>query len=417
MIEILAGPKSLHGFIKSVNISCLQLRSFRDSLLSGEIIMKLRKIAGKIYRYGFNLLQHYLQQQKNHALLGKVPQLKDKKTKIDYAKNIFNNGPLPTNFSITLGVAPCNHTCIFCPQSVQKPEKAGWLNLDILKKVLSEMPEQGMTVNISSYSETLSAPNLVPAVKLIKEIRPSLPLVMATNGSLFKEDKIRELISAGLDIYSYSFDAPNRQAYEKMMQIDHFDRVWKNLEKLCEMRKEMNSKMKIFTHIMGFHEFKKDFKKFHEYWKDKLDGITFRTVGNWGGDNWNLADQWRKAGFTPIHQAPKKRYPCTSIFMHFKLQWNGLYAPCVASVPDYSPEKENHKLPYLGDARDITFLEAWEKLRAMRLAHLKGEWDKYEGCKTCNIWSVFSNMWEENVNDPNNKYFTIDDVNFADKLS
>src|SRR5262245_35765473 len=45
------------------------------------------------------------------------------------------------NASGNLGVAPCNHTCIFCPQSIQKPKKARWLDLELLRKVLSEMPE------------------------------------------------------------------------------------------------------------------------------------------------------------------------------------------------------------------------------------------------------------------------------------
>ncbi len=353
---------------------------------------------------------------RDFGLLGKIAPFRTAEEKLNYAKVVIGETKLPTNFSVTLGVAPCNHSCIFCPQSVQKPEKAGWLDMDILRKALSEMPEENLMLNISSYSETLSAPNLVPAIKLMKQVRPKLPIVMATNGSLFKEDKIRELMDEGLDHYSYSFDAPTRQAYEKMMQVDHFDRVWRNLERICEIREEKKSKMKITSHILGFQELKEDFKKFREHWMKKIDGVAFRPVGNWGGDNWNLKQQWEKAGFTPIHQAPEKRYPCGSIFMHFKLQWTGQYAPCVASVPDYVPEKENHRVPYLGHVRDITFIEAWERLSAMRRAHLEGKWDKYEACKTCNIWSLFGDMWEEKVNErENSRQFVIEGVDHIDK--
>jgi hypothetical protein len=65
-------------------------------------------------------------------------------------KATFANGPLPSNFSINLGAAPCNHSCRFCPQSVHKPKRASWLDLDLLRKVAGEMPEEGMTVSISS---------------------------------------------------------------------------------------------------------------------------------------------------------------------------------------------------------------------------------------------------------------------------
>jgi hypothetical protein len=29
----------------------------------------------------------------------------------------------------------------------------------------------------------------------------------------------------------------------------------------------------------------------------------------------------------------------------------------------------------------------------MRRAHLEGRWDEYECCRTCNIWSMWDDMW------------------------
>ena len=47
----------------------------------------------------------------------------------------------------------------------------------------------------------------------MKSIRPELQIAMATNGSLFVEKKIKELLKLGLDHYSYSFDAPKKESY------------------------------------------------------------------------------------------------------------------------------------------------------------------------------------------------------------
>ncbi len=85
--------------------------------------------------------------------------------------------------------------------------------------------------------------------------------------------------------------------------------------------------------------------------------------------------------------------------MHFKIQHDGRYAPCVAAVPDYLPEEELHCVPYLGDARSISWMEAWNRLSLMRQAHLAGEWDRFECCRTCNIWSLWPDIWEEAVAD------------------
>jgi pyruvate-formate lyase-activating enzyme len=332
------------------------------------------------------------------------------------ASNIFSNGRLPTNFSINLGAAPCNHSCLFCPQSIKKPAKAAWLDMDLLRKVVSEMPETDVLINISSYSETLAAPNLVTAIKIIKELRPKLEIVMATNGSLFKERVVRGLIEAGLDHYSYSFDAPDRKSYERLMQVDHFDRVWNNLEQIVALRAEYDSPMRITTHIMGFEEFRSGFESFREQWKDKVDDVIFRPVGNWGGETWGLEQQLAKGGFhIPEHQVPTKRLPCNSIFMHFKLQHDGRYAPCVAAVPDYSPEEEMHDVAYLGDASSLTWTEAWERLGDMRRAHLGGNWDSFACCKTCNIWSLWPAVWQDAGSDGSQQRFDVPNIDFASK--
>jgi pyruvate-formate lyase-activating enzyme len=314
----------------------------------------------------------------------------------------------PVYFSVGLGVAPCNHSCIFCPQSVQKPEKARWLQLDLLRKVLNEMPEDGIQIGLSSYSETIAAPNLVPVVRLMKELRPKLRIAMASNGTLFREQVVSDLIDAGLDHYSYSFDGATREDYVKLMQHDDFDRVWQNLEKLVELRARKSSKMMITTHIMAFEGRRRDFERFRDYWKDKVDGVQWRTLSNWGGDNWGLEKRMAAVGFLPEHKTPAKRYPCFSILHHFKLQWDGSYYPCVAAVPDWTEEVENHCVPRLGHANEITWAEAWDRLKGMQQAHLEGRWDDFEACRSCNVWSVYEDIWTEKTLPDGGKRFVVE---------
>src|SRR5262249_23540700 len=157
-----------------------------------------------------------------------------------------------------------NYSCRFCPQAVSKPRKATWLDLGILRKSLSEMPDENVILGVSSFSETIAAPNLVPAIRLMKEVRPGLKIAMATNGSLFREKVISDLIDAGLDHYSYSFDAPTRESYRTIIQVDNFDKAWRNLEQVTDMRNRKGSAMKISTHIMHFKGVEEDFEKFKD---------------------------------------------------------------------------------------------------------------------------------------------------------
>jgi MoaA/NifB/PqqE/SkfB family radical SAM enzyme len=323
------------------------------------------------------------------------PPLSAQQQKLNLARGVFSNGKLPTNFSITLGAAPCNHSCLFCPQSVEKPKKAGFLDQEMLEKVLHEMPEEGCLVNISAYMETLATRGLVEYVATIKRIRPKLEVVMASNGTIFKEDVVTGLMDAGLDIYQYSFDGASRESYAALMQKDDYDVVWKNLERLVAIRDEKKSPMKIYTHIMHFEGVEEDFEKFHKAWKDKLDAVLLRRVANWGSTKLRLAETLAEKGFVPHHRDPETRYPCTSIFMHFKISWDGTYYPCVAAIPQY-----DHSVPSLGHASEVTFLKAWENLQEMRQAHLEGRWDEYNCCSTCNVWCSWDNMWSRDESDP-----------------
>lgn len=310
--------------------------------------------------------------------------------KANTRKKTFKNGSRPTDLSITLGFAPCNHSCLFCPQSIYKPKKAQWMDLNLLQKVLEELPERDMTINVSSYSETLGAPNLVPAIRLMKQIRPYLKVCMASNGTVFREKVINDLIDAGLDWYSYSFDGATREDYLALMQVDHFDLAWSNLEKIVEMRNHKKSKMTISTHLMAFQGREAAMEAFRDYWKNKVDRVYFRDVSNWGSDRLGLMKQLKEKGFVPRIQIPPDRYPCSSIFTQMLFEPDGQYYPCIAAVPGY-PHNTIHSL---GQASEITFWQAWDNLAELRRDHLGGRWDKHEACRSCDLWARWDDFWD-----------------------
>ena len=315
----------------------------------------------------------------------------EKNKKLLLQKAYLPSGIFPREFSITLGLAPCNHKCLFCPQSVRRPKEKHWMDLGVLEKMLNEMPEKNIRLNVSSYSETMLNPILFDALKMMKSIRPHLPIVLATNGSAMTENNVRRLIEIGLDELSYSFDAGDRENYKRLIQVDDFTKVESNLEMVCKIRSQMGSKMRIQTHLMAFENQKEIFERFKAKWEGKVDSVYFRPVGNWGDTSLGLKKQLRDNGFVPIYTPPRDRYPCTSIFMHMKIGPDGYYYPCVAyTVVDRHDEL--HQIA-LGDAREITFKEAWNRLEEHRQKHLAGRWDELPFCSSCDVWGLWENMW------------------------
>ncbi|MBI5740644.1 MAG: radical SAM protein [Nitrospirae bacterium] len=313
--------------------------------------------------------------------------------KISLQKAYLQRGVFPAQFSVVLGSAPCNHSCLFCPQSVVKPGKAQWLDMKVLEKSLNEMPEENISLNMSSYSETMQCPVLFPAIEMMKRIRPNLPIVMATNGSQMTVRKVEKLIELGLDKLSFSFDAADRESYKQLMQKDDFEQVERNLEMICRVRNEHKSNMQILTHIMGFENQRELYETFKQRWDGIVDVVSFRSVGNWGDEGLGLKKRLEESGFVAIYKKPERRFPCTSVFMHFKLAPDGHYYPCVAYVP-----QDNYaelQLLSLGDARETTFNEAWDRLEVMRQKHVEGKWDECPYCAKCDVWGLWEDMWFE----------------------
>jgi sulfatase maturation enzyme AslB (radical SAM superfamily) len=322
------------------------------------------------------------------------------------ARRILCNGADPFNVALGLGMAPCNHSCIFCPQSLEKPAKAEWIDLALLEKMISEFPETGMRINISSYSETLANPRLVDAVRMMKRIRPQLPIIMATNGSLMRADVIEALMMAGLDEYQLSFDAATREDFLVLTQVDHFDKVWANLEQTVEIRNRIKANTRIITHVLAFQGREPEFERFKEYWQDKIDAVNWRKVNNWGGEPFNLIDRLAEKGFVPANKTPEKRYPCSSIFNQIKIMHDGNYFPCFAAVAGW----EGHLCPSLGNAHDVHWRQAWNQMGGLRQLHLQGRWDEIEMCRKCNLWGNFPNIWlEKTDHDGNFVGFMLDD--------
>jgi radical SAM protein with 4Fe4S-binding SPASM domain len=313
--------------------------------------------------------------------------------KLALQRAVLPYGMFPSQFSISLGAAPCIHSCLFCPQSVEKPAEKTWLQLEVLEKSLREMPEDKIQLNVSSYSETMHAPNLFSSLELMKGIRPNLPIVLATSGVSITEEQVHRLIDLGLEMLQFSFDAADPESYKTLMQCNHFNRATEKLEMICRIRDERKSGMKVITHIMAFENQKDGFEKFKLAWENKVDIINFRPVGNWGEENLNLKKQLAEKGFIPIYKKPENRYPCTSIFMHFKLSPDGFYYPCVA----YIPGDDKDRAFALGNARVMTFKEAWNQLNLLRQKHLTGNWDGCHHCESCDVWGLWEDMfYEEN---------------------
>ena len=336
------------------------------------------------------------------------PEIMARRWRQETASACLPTGEQVSALLVALGSAPCNHNCIFCYQSIEKPKTATWLDVNLLRHVVQQFPATPVNVHMSANTETFFAPNLVDSVRMIKEERPDCPIILSTNGSRFRPHIMEELIDLKLNTLSYSFDGATREDYKLVVGNDSFDLVWENLEKIVQMRDRKGSNMEIHTHIMGFKGMEASFERFRKQWEGKNVYVHFRRVCNWGGSERGMAveKQLAEAGLFP-HQPTDNRYPCGSLFAQIKLGHTGDYWLCSSAISDY----DDHGVPNLGHASEVPLQEVWQKMSQYRCAHLRGEWDSMPYCVHCTTWSMWYDYWER---DPNaEETFFLDSTPYA----
>ena len=133
---------------------------------------------------------------------------------------------------------------------------------------------------------------------------------------------------------------------------------------------------------MLFKEFMPFYKDFYNKYNKLVDNIYAQGLCNWGNDKY-LHYNFESAGLTPLKVKNIKRYPCPSLYATLVLHPDGNYYICGMAYNQYIKGKT---IGCLGNAKKISYLDAWERLAFYRKMHALGRWDELECCRDCNAW-------------------------------
>ncbi|MGQ9628964.1 MAG: radical SAM/SPASM domain-containing protein [bacterium] len=287
----------------------------------------------------------------------------------------------PQNVGISLGDFNCIYKCRMCPQYNIEMRKKNFMDFDTFKLIVDQLPERDVSVEISAMGEPLMIKDIDKFIKYVKAKRPSLGVVLATNGRLLGPELAEKLIDSGLDHLQFSLDAGSRESYRWLCGSDNYDKVVSNLMNLVEMRNKKGARhLKIAAHIIGIKELESEFDLFLNTWKGIVDQVSVRSYGNWGG----LVNN---NGCTPLAPPPEERYPCLWPWYSMKIASNGDVEYCF--IQTFSDE------PPVGNIREAKLEDIWkgERLNEIRRLFLEGKLDRFPLCKNCSCWSLFPNVW------------------------
>jgi radical SAM protein with 4Fe4S-binding SPASM domain len=266
----------------------------------------------------------------------------------------------------------CNLRCVMCPNKDLKKEEKGFMDFGLFRKIVDEARGFVFDANLIHRGEGLLHPDFIRMAEYAHSA--GIRTKFHTNATLLDEERSRQLIAAGLDQISFSFDGYDKKTYESIRVNADFEKTLGNIIRFLEVKKEMHSRTPytIFE-LINFPDLYKDVdnrqrKRFLDNFRElPLDRIEIKEIHNWAGE-------------TGPARSGKKYAPCTFLWQALIIFWDGTVLPCTQDFHGYYP---------LGNVRDETLARIWNNDRLVRLREkiLRRDIADLETCSQCDrLW-------------------------------
>lgn len=286
--------------------------------------------------------------------------------------------PSQINVDVTMF---CNLACIHCPyETVTKLKGKGRQNLEVNlhTKLIDEIATAGKGhcrfLRYTGDGEPLLHPRLAEMIAYAYE-RTGLPINVTTNGMLLTEERSRSLIQAGVAVFDVSIDAHSQETYSQVRVKGDLSVTHECTHRLIKLAKEYSGSAKVMVSFvrqpLNMHEA----EPFETYWKEAgADFVVMRNLHSCAG---NVPAMSEKMWST----APTPRKPCLYPWERMVLKADGELTFC--------PADWKH-IANIGNFNSSTIADIWqgEAMRALRTAHLSGDFSKHSFCGGCPDWSV-----------------------------
>lgn len=276
----------------------------------------------------------------------------------------------------------CNEKCWFCPRA-EATRGFGFVSMDLVKEIVDQgVPHGGIVYYLHKDGEPLMHPKILDIIGYIKGAHPKNQVRLTTNGTLLKEATARRLIELKVDQVRVGIRAATREAYIRVHKKDFFDRVKANVERMLELKQEMGAKHPMMiVQIVVCEDTIGEIDLFRQQWGEKDIFMEIKDFMSWGG--------WTADGTLPQNNDDPRRPPCIDPFHNLVVNWDGKVSLCSLDW--------DAKVP-LGHVGKRSVLEVWhgEPVKAVREAHLKGNFKHNSMCENCQEWRYVPNLFWKN---------------------
>ena len=290
-----------------------------------------RRANGKIFSYIWNRIQW------NYYPRRKVPKF-------------------PLNIDIEVS-SKCQILCDHCFRQYMDVGENDFMPMDMYKKIVKECGDYGLfTLKFSMRGEPLLHPDIVEMVRYAKE-QGIKEVWINTNGGMITERLARDIILAGADWITVSFDGLGK-IYESIRKPLKYEDLLNKLKTLRRIRDEFNANTLLNVQTI-WSAIKHNPNEYISLMKGIVDRVAYNPDMN----------------FKKIILVPDDNFICPRLWQRICITSKGNYLKCPS---DFQMEE------ILGNVDEYSIKEAWDTLQEkQRILHIAGHKKESIICNKC----------------------------------
>ncbi|MGL1902900.1 MAG: radical SAM protein [Fibrobacterales bacterium] len=251
---------------------------------------------------------------------------------------------LPSKLVIELSNS-CNHSCGFCANKYMTRTKK-IIDLGLAYKIIEDAADMGIKeLSLVATGEPFIYKNIDKVIAHAKACNFEY-IYITTNGALATPDRIKGVIDAGLDSLKFSFNASDREWYQKVHGKDDFEKVISHIQYAIQYREEVGAQLNLGISCVvtkGTVEGERD--KIMKLFDAKLDDVLCQIPGSQGG---YMVDENELL----IESDPDsiKKFSCRLPFTTIHVTSEGYYNLCCIDFQNYLA---------VVDLKESSLMETW----------------------------------------------------------
>ncbi|MGI5837323.1 MAG: radical SAM/SPASM domain-containing protein [Chloroflexota bacterium] len=278
----------------------------------------------------------------------------------------------------------CNLRCVMCPQSMGATKGNGYMDMGLYQKIIDEVKEYVLEINLFFRGEPLLHPNIVDMVRIAQAA--GITVHLNTNATLLRGRLIERLLDAKLDKLTISFDAGEKEAYEQMRRGAKFEKTLENVQAFLKAKAAYGVNYPYTAiQVIRFFDPAASGPTIPEKFIHLFDGLPVDEFDPLWAHGW--AGTMKESESFQAAPYGHNYYPCNWLWKSLAICWDGKVATCCG---DFGPSE------VFGDLNNEKLKDIWNSPQMVRIRTLQRERKLKELplCQNCDaLWQPDGARW------------------------